>query len=180
MNYKQFKRLWWHWGQAREWLIKHGRTAAEADAMRTKIIAKKLGRPRSMSDWKNWNDDEVTKVKAAFMAVSHGGDLNAQIEAEENPQKQAGLAEAELRNLLEEIYPDTTAREDTAFKRDNIMKATIRRICKKPLEACSAHDLKKVIGEFKQQKARNEKKAAEAIAAAHAASEPVDQENPFG
>lgn len=164
--------------KARKWYIDHGRTPAEADAMRGKLIEQELGHPKSMSGSERWTDDEITKVKMAFKAVYDGGNLNAQMDGLDNTRKQAGIAEAELRNLVAEIYPHV-AGEETQYKWDATIRKMTFRICKKPLHECSAHEIKKVIGEFKQQKARNEKKAADAIADAHAASEPVDQENPF-
>lgn len=164
--------------EARKWYINHGRTPAEADAMRGKLIEKALGEPKSMSGETPWTDEEITKVKMAFIAVYDGGNFQAQMDGLNDARKQAGIAEAELRNLVAEIYPHV-AGEETQFKWDNIIRKTTYRICKKPLHECSSHDIRKVIGEFKQQKARNEKKAADAIAHAHASSVKVDPENPF-
>jgi hypothetical protein len=162
--------------KARDWFIAHGRTRAEAEAMRGKIIERVLGEPKSMSGTTPWTDDEITKVKMAFKAVYDGGNLSAQIEGLDNARKQAGLAEAELRNLVAEIYPHVPG-EDTQYKWDATIRKMSYRICKKPLHACTAHEIKKLIGEFKQQKTRNEKKAA---AVAHAGSDRIDVEEYLG
>jgi hypothetical protein len=164
--------------KARDWYEDHGRTRAEAEAMRGKLIEQALGKPKSMSGDTPWTDDEITKVKMAFKAVYDGGNFKVQMEGLDNARKQAGIAEAELRVLVAEIYPHKTG-EDTQYKWDSTIEKMARRICKKRLDQCSAHEIKKLIGEFKQQKARNEKKAAAAIAEAHAASEKPSEGDPF-
>jgi hypothetical protein len=171
--------LFGEFAEARKWYLKHGRTREEADAMRGKLIEKALGKPKSMSAGVYWTDDEITKVKMAFKAVYDGGNFKAQMEGLENARKQARLAEAELRVLIAEIYPHQTG-EDSQYKWDSTIEKMARRVCKKRLEECSAHEIKKIIGEFKQQKARNEKKAADAIAHAHAASEKFSVEDYLG
>lgn len=164
--------------KARDWYIDHGYTRAEAEAMRSKLIEQKLGEPKSMSGATPWTDDEITKVKMAFIAVYDGGNFKAQMAGIEDARKQAGIAEAELRNLVAELYPHVPG-EDTQYKWDGIIRKMCFRICKKPLHELSAHEIRMVIGEFKQQKARNEKKAAAAIAEAHAASEQQGEGDPF-
>jgi hypothetical protein len=170
--------LFGEWKQAREWLIEHGRTPAEADAMRATITTRALGYAKSMSDWRTWRNDEVTKVKAAFIAVYDGGNFDAQMDAQEDPRRQAGRAEAQLRNLVEELYPHV-AGEDSQFKWENIIRSQVSKICKKRLDQCTAAEIFRVIGTFKAQQKRNQRKAAEAIAAAHAAGEKPSEGDPF-
>lgn len=178
MTLNQKYLFWREWNLAKKWLMEHGTTPADAEKKRVRLICDALGYGKSMADWKRWTNAELDKCLAKFRAIHDGGNLNAQLDAEEQPEKRAGKAEAELRNLLAEIYPDRVD-EDTEFKRRNILNAMVRKVCFKPIDECSAAEIQKVIGIFRVQQQRNEHKAANAIAAAHAQSDEVDDGDPF-
>jgi hypothetical protein len=132
-----------------------------------------------MSEWKRWTNAELDKCLAKFRAIHDGGNLDAQIDAEEQPARRLGQMEAQARNLCREVYP-VRAGEDGAFKEENYLNAISRNMCHCAFAAITTEkQMMSVITALRQQRARNEKNAAAAIAEAHAQSEAVDPANPF-
>lgn len=84
MNAKQLNLYRALWGQARKVLRAGGLPAAECEAERHAIHARELGADKSSRDLTNGDFD---KVKAAFLAIIDGADLDAQLDAQEQPRK---------------------------------------------------------------------------------------------
>lgn len=84
MNAAQLRKYRAEWGKARQWLRANGRTAQQADAMRHTIHRQKLGRDKSSLALTN---DEFTRVLAGFRAVYDGGNLDAQLQANDDPER---------------------------------------------------------------------------------------------
>jgi hypothetical protein len=179
MNLAQKSLIWREWAKASAWLVAHGMAKDQLEAKRHQLIAQANGAGLSMSNWQRWTNSQVDKVLAKFRAVYDGGNLNAQLAAEEQPAKRAGKAEAILRNLVAEVYPHV-AGEDTQYKWNNHIEVMARKVCKKRFDQCSDAEIYRLIGIFKRQLTRNETETADAIADAHAGSDKIDVEEYLG
>lgn len=82
MTDAQTRLYWREWSLAREWYRSHGKGTSQADEMRHTIHARALGREKSSKDFTN---PDLDKVLAAFRAVHDGGNLEAQLRAEDQP-----------------------------------------------------------------------------------------------
>ena len=166
--------FWREWNLAKKWLMAHGTTPADAEKKRVRLIIDALGYGKSMTDWKRWTNAELDKCLAKFRTIHDGGNLDAQLDAEEQPGKRLGKMEAEVWNLVREVYPPV-AGEDSDFKWKNMLNGISRRI-----NHCAFAEIKteKQMGTVRQalraQLARNEARVE-----AHAASEAVDPNDPF-
>lgn len=84
MSPKQTLLYFREWGKVRERARAQGTPAAECDAMRHALHQKALGYQRSS---KLFTNGELDKVLAVFRAISRSGDLNCQIDAQQQPLK---------------------------------------------------------------------------------------------
>jgi hypothetical protein len=167
MNSAQTQKYFWEWGQARAWYVAHGKTKVEADAMRHELHKKALGADKST---KAFTNGDLDKVMAAFRAIHDGGNLNAQMDAEDQPERRRGKIEARAWILAREIWPLPLDR-DAEYARRNKLFFLALRICKTPFEKCSDVQLSKVVGALEAQKRRELAKNVERVE--------VADENPF-
>lgn len=63
-----------------------------------------------------------------------------------DPDGRRGKAEAELRNLVREIYP---FREDPEYRWNRIIYTAAREVCRKNFNNCDAADIERIIAEIK-------------------------------
>ncbi|MBL9187887.1 MAG: hypothetical protein JNK23_10435 [Opitutaceae bacterium] len=89
MNAAQTAKYFWEWGRVRDILLKRGLSHAQADARRHELHRKALGRPKSSKEFSNADLDAVL---AAFLAVSEGGNLDAQLAQLDMPEKRTAMA----------------------------------------------------------------------------------------
>jgi hypothetical protein len=93
------RRYLWEWGQARKWFRAHGLDPQQAEAKRHALHAQALGRDKSSKDLTN---GELTMVLAAFRAIYDGGNLSAQLDAEDDPERRVDHLRANARAIAAE------------------------------------------------------------------------------
>lgn len=84
MNPAQLRMYRAEWAKVRRWYREHGLSPKAADAKRHEIHVKELGKNKSSLALTN---GELTKVKRAFRAIYDGGNLNAQMRANDEPER---------------------------------------------------------------------------------------------
>ncbi|HEY1791530.1 MAG TPA: phage protein GemA/Gp16 family protein [Opitutaceae bacterium] len=91
MNAAQTGLYWREWALTRDWYRAHGKSASQTDDMRHALHERALGHSKSSKDFTN---PDLDKILATFRAVHDGGNLEAQLRAEEQPamRKQALIA----------------------------------------------------------------------------------------
>lgn len=89
MNSAQTNLYFYEWGLARKHYLAKGFDPKQADAKRHALHRKAFGCDKSSKDFTN---ADLDKVIAVFRAVWDGGNLDAQIEQIEQPQKRRGAA----------------------------------------------------------------------------------------
>lgn len=87
MNAAQRSLIWREWAKASAWLLAHGVAKDQLEAKRHQLIAQANGSDLSMANWPRWTNSQVDKVLAKFRAVYDGGNLDAQIKAQEQPEE---------------------------------------------------------------------------------------------
>lgn len=106
MNAAQTGLYWREYSLARDWFRSHGRSASQADEMRHTLHERALGRAKSSKDFTN---ADLDKVLAAFRAVHDGGNLDAQLAAEDQPAARVQALISNVRHLAS----DCVSREGT-------------------------------------------------------------------
>lgn len=159
--------LWREWAKAREHLIKRGMSPTTADSRRGALVRQVLGYPLSMADWPRWKNREVDKVLAAYRGVYDGGNLDAQMHAEEQPERRQGRRLAECINLARELWP-LPDDPDAEIMRMRKLSFISKRFCGRPIDDCDEVQLAKVLGALRAQEKRQRAK-----------TEKPDGENPF-
>ena len=90
MTAAQTKLYWREWAKARRTLISHGYDASEVNDQRRELTVQALGaRVGTTVSSKDLTNRQLDKVLGAFRAVSRPADLNAQLNAQEQPRKRA-------------------------------------------------------------------------------------------
>jgi|GEM_PF-4488039 len=87
MTEAQYRLYWREWKNCKAWFISHGFDPNQADAKRGKLTKEALGYELSMTNWPRWKNPELDKVLAKFRSVYDGGNLGAQMRAEDEPIK---------------------------------------------------------------------------------------------
>jgi hypothetical protein len=110
MTPKQTSLYWREWAAARRALIAAGYDAAEADAERDHITARVLGKRVSS---KRLSNVQLDQILAAYRDVSRGGDLAAQIRADQQPRDRIlwSLRNNQLPRIAEQLPADTQVDE---------------------------------------------------------------------
>jgi len=180
MNLAQKSLLWREWSKVSAWYLAHGKTKADLDGLRHALVRQACGSDLSMANWKRWTNNNVDHVLAKFRAVYDGGNLDAQLAANDQPERRLGKMEAQARNLVREVYPAQTG-EDADFKWKNMLNGISRRINRCDFaEITTEKQMMNVVGALRVQLRRNEEKLAQANAQAHAASESFNAEEYLG
>ncbi len=96
MNAAQTGLYWREWSLARDWFRSHGRGVSQADEMRHTLHERTLGRTKSSKDFTN---ADLDKVLASFRAIHDGGNLDAQLAAEDQPEHRHQALVANVRDL---------------------------------------------------------------------------------
>lgn len=89
MTTAQTAKYFHEWGRVRDMLLARGLSHAQADARRHALHVKALGRAKSSKDF---NNADLDAVLAAFLAVTEGGNLDAQLAQIDMPEKRAAMA----------------------------------------------------------------------------------------
>lgn len=165
MNEAQYRLYWREWKKVRTWLIQHGRTPAEADEMRGTLTEKKLGYKKSMSNWGTWTNAEVDKVLAAFRAISDGGNIDAQMAAEEQPAARKMRLQSAVFEVAEKIWPMQGA-VDPLYQRERKVNFVCLRVCKMRWDSLSDVQLARILGVLKRQLERIQERETERVEAA--------------
>lgn len=87
MNAAQKSLIWREWKLAADWYLAHGKVKADLEGLRHLLIRQAVGGDLSMSKWERWTNSQVDRVLAKFRAVYDGGNLNAQLKAQEQPEE---------------------------------------------------------------------------------------------
>lgn len=93
MNAAQTSLYFREWGLARAWYVAHGIDPKQPDNKRHELHRKALGRDKSSKDF---NNDDLDKVLAAFRAVHDGGNLDAQLQQLDQPENRRRSMEARI------------------------------------------------------------------------------------
>lgn len=150
------------WGLARAWFIAHGIDAKQVDAKRHELHVAALGKAKSS---KAFSNADLDKVLGKFRAVHDGGNLDAQLAAEESPEeRRRGLIEACDAVVFDYYQLGDNRFADMAHGRRYI-NGTARNVIHKELEDCDASELAKVLGclraRLRRMRTENPTKAAE-------------------
>jgi len=90
MTEKQTKLYWREWAKTRRTLISHGYHSSEVNEQRRELTIQALGaRVGTTASSKDLTNRQLDKVLGAFRAVSRPADLNAQLDAEDQPRRRA-------------------------------------------------------------------------------------------
>lgn len=142
MNDAQIRKYRYEWKLTRRWFREHGLTPQQADAKRHEIHRAELGRDKSSLDFTN---DDLTKVLRAFAAVHDGGNLNAQMRANDDPvRRRLALRERCYRAVETFITDPIEARRSLAI--ENYVGGTAQRMCGKRFDELDERELGKVMG----------------------------------
>lgn len=174
MNVAQKCSYWSRWQRCAAVYAKQGLTREQIEAKRRTVTEKALGYAKSMSDWKRWKNAEVDQVFAAFAAIYDDANLDAQLDAIDQPKNRFLRVLDECRALvatLKDQHPDSP---DYSYVVDNYLNALTKRICYKAADLCTDAQLQRVKGVLNQQIAREEKKLQREEAKAA-----VDDGSPF-
>jgi hypothetical protein len=165
MNEAQYRLYWREWKQVKTWLLQHGRTAAQAEEQRRALTEKALGYPKSMSNWGSWKNAEFDKVLGAFRAVYDGGNLGAQLHAEEQPEVRRHRIAGQVEGLAHKLWPEQSPMDPPDLWRKKL-NAVCYKVCKAPCEKLSDVQLGRVLGvlhvQWKRLQARDEERVAAA------------------
>lgn len=164
MTAKQKYLFWREWNQAKRWYMEHGELPGEAEARRPRLIREALGYDKSMTVWRTWKNAELDKVLAKFRAVYDGGNLDAQLAAEEQPEARRRQRLAEAINLAREVWPQPPG-ADAAYEVMRKLSHLAKRRCHIPIDDCDEGQLVTIIIELTQQQRRNARKAVAAAPA---------------
>lgn len=157
MNVAQKCSYWSRWQRCAAILTARGLTREQIEAKRRTVTEKALGYAKSMSDWKRWKNAEVDQVFAAFAAIYDDANLDAQLDAIDQPKSRYLRVLDECRALvatLKDQHPDSP---DYSYVVDNYLNALTKRICYKAADLCTDAQLQRVKGVLNQQIAREEK-----------------------
>jgi hypothetical protein len=167
MNATQTAKYFWEWGQARAWYVAAWENEGGSRRDASRAAQKALGADKST---KVFTNGDLDKVLASFRAIHDGGNLNAQMDAEDQPERRRGKIEARAWILAREIWP-LPLDPDPEYARRNKLFFLARRICKTPFERCTDVQLSKVVGALEAQRRRELAKNVERVETA--------DENPF-
>ena len=136
-------RLYWReWSRARERFIGLGFTSAQADAKRHDLHTKALGKAKSS---KSFNNADLDKVLAAFRAVWDDANLDAQLRAEDQPERRRIALQQRCYRAVETFITDPIeTRRSLAI--ENYCGGTAQRICGKRFDELDERELGKVMG----------------------------------
>lgn len=145
MNANQANLYWREWSQARTWYVDHGYTPPQADAKRAELTEQALGYSKSMSNWGTWKNAELDKVLAKFRSVYDGGNLDAQLNAEDQSAKRKIKALDDCARIGATLWPLPDDPEGE-YIRGKKLNAIALRVCKKRYDALNDVELGRVLG----------------------------------
>ena len=152
MTQSQYRLYWREWQACRAWLIAHGRDPKQADAQRGKLTAEALGYELSMTNWPRWKNLELDKVLAKFRSVYDGGNLHAQMRAEDQPdERKEALRSRCFKAVSGWVGPDDAARE-------RYLDGTSRKILRTDFPHLDERGLQKLCGIVERSAARKHAK----------------------
>jgi hypothetical protein len=178
MTLSQKSLIWREWAKASAWLLAHGVAKDQLEAKRHQLIAQANGSGLSMADWKRWTNSQVDKVLAKFRAVYDGGNLDAQIKAQEQPEERR---RALINRCHLAAQACITKGGDEGYNNDmaqRYLDGTAKKICGVYFRDLDDGQLAKVMGALERSAVVKRKNAAAAAVPA-AASEKVDPDCPF-
>ncbi len=144
MNAAQTRLYFFEWGRARAWSETHGvTTAAQLDARRHALHVKALGRDKSS---KAFTTDDLDRVIAAFRAVWDGGNLDAQLDAQEAPEERLAAVLDKCQAATWEMYELGDLRLGNRERAMRYVAGTAKNVIGKELSDCTEADLGKVLG----------------------------------
>ncbi|MBI5770791.1 MAG: hypothetical protein HZA93_23645 [Verrucomicrobia bacterium] len=143
MNAAKQRKYWWLFGPVRDVLRSRGFTDKQIEERRHLLHRKALGADKSSKDF---TDDDLDKVKAAFRAEWDGGNLNAQLDALDEPAERRQA----LLDACAEAVADMFALGDGRLEHDKARRGYIagaaRNVIKKELADCDETELGEVKG----------------------------------
>lgn len=146
MNVAQKLSYWSRWARCVAIFRAQGLAPAQIEAKRHAITEKALGYAKSMSGWKTWKNAEVDKVFAAFAAVYAPGDLDAQLDAIDQPDRRFLRVIDEVRHLVGEVIGKGPDDPDQEWAIDKYLSALAHNVCKKASTRCTDPELHKLKG----------------------------------
>jgi len=146
MNDAQKRSYWQRWQRCAAVFTRQGLTRPQIEAKRHTITEKALGYPKSVSVAKSWKNAEVDKVFAAFAAIYDDCNLNAQLDAIEQPELRRSAVLASCLALAASIKDQHPDAPDYDFVCWNYLNALSRRICGQKAEQCTDAQLHKLKG----------------------------------
>jgi hypothetical protein len=164
------------WGLARTWYIVHGLDPKQADAKRHELHVAALGRARSSKDFTN---ADLDKVLAKFRAVHDGGNLEAQLAAENAPEERRRDVLHRCDLALWDCYQLGDRRFASAETCERYIAGTCRKVIGKEVADCDATELAKVLGCLTAMLRRAREKAPALAAEIDAVRKKKASESPF-
>jgi hypothetical protein len=164
------------WGLARTWYIVHGLDPKQADAKRHELHVAALGRAKSS---KAFTNADLDKVLAKFRAVHDGGNLEAQLAAEDAPEEQRREVLHRCGGALWDCYQLGDRRFGSEATCQSYIAGTCRNVIGKEPADCNAAELAKVLGCLNAMLRRARAKAPEIAAKLDAERKRKASESPF-
>ena len=131
------------WGLVRTWYIVHGLDQKQADAKRHELHVAALGRAKSS---KAFTNADLDKVLAKFRAVHDGGNLEAQLAAEDAPEERRRDVLHRCDLALWDCYQLGDRRFASPETCERYIAGTARKVIGKAIDDCTEADLAKVLG----------------------------------
>lgn len=155
MNASRQRKYWWLFGPVREYLKGRGLSSTQIEERRHALHRKALGYDKSSTAF---TDDEFDKVKRAFRAEWDGGNLDAQIAAEDEPADRRQAIIDNCADATAEMHALGDDRLSTANARSGYIAGTARKVIGKALDQCTEAELGKVLGCLKRRVATMRKR----------------------
>jgi hypothetical protein len=147
MNTAKLRKYWWLFGPVREFLKGKGFTAKQIEDRRHALHRKALGADKSSKDF---TDDDFDKVKRTFRAEWDGGNLNAQLAAEDEPEQRKQAITEQCFDATGDMHALGDGRLSTRKACLGYIAGTARNVIGKDLEKCTEAELGVVLGCLKR------------------------------
>lgn len=112
------------------------------DIQRHELHRRALGYGKSSKDFTN---AEFDKVLAALRAISEPGNLDAQLNAIDQPEKRTAKLQAECWRIVEQL-PKIKAAHDPQFYAENYLDSIAKSLTGQPFEKLDERDTARVLG----------------------------------
>ncbi len=143
MNAGQQKKYWWLFGPVRDYLKARGYTPAQIEERRHALHRKALGKDKSSTAFTSADFDAV---KREFRAEWDGGNLNAQMDADEEPEQRKEAVMGGCMEATADMFALGDDRLADAKSRLGYIAGTARNVVRKELEECTEAELGTVRG----------------------------------